>query len=154
VSRGFAIVAVVACALTGCADRAPTPTPGPPTVQPTPTLAPAPLATEAARAQARATPDPTGADPADIENAFLSNVDDVIAEAADLASSPCEDLKVITSNNANMIPTVRGFAATLKRVAGSQAVLDTDAVKAAMSDLDHSIGELDGALSLCGISQR
>jgi hypothetical protein len=119
-----------------------------------PTAPPAPTPLPTTAAQARATVEPTGADPADIENAFLSNVDDVIAEAADLAASPCEDLNVITRNNPNAVPSVRGFAAALKRLAGSQAVLDTEAVKAAMSDLDHSMGELDGALNLCGISQR
>jgi hypothetical protein len=88
-----------------------------------------------------------------VEDAFLSNVDDVIAEAADLAASPCEDLTRITRDNPGLLPSVRGFAAALKRLASSQPALDTDAVKLALADLDRSMGELEGALSLCGITQ-
>jgi hypothetical protein len=32
-------------------------------------------------------------------------------------------------------------------------VLNTDNVKVAVGDLDHTMGELEGALSLCGITQ-
>jgi hypothetical protein len=100
------------------------------------------------------TPDTTGADPTEVENAFLSNIDDVIAEAADLTAAPCEDLRLVTRDNPNLVPSVRGYAATLKRLGSSQAVLNTDAVKAGLSDLDHSMGELEGALNQCGITQR
>ena len=40
-----------------------------------------------------------------------------------------------------------------QRVGTTQPVLDTDAVRAGLADLDHSMGELEGALSLCGIKQ-
>jgi hypothetical protein len=149
-------VALVTLALTACSALAPTPTPTP---VPTPTFAPAPRATALARpnptsaAQAQPTFDPTSASPADVENAFLSNVDDLIAEAADLTVTPCPDLTALTRANPNLLPSVRGFAAAAKRIGSTQAVLDTDAVKTELADLDHSMGELEGALSLCGIKQ-
>jgi hypothetical protein len=100
------------------------------------------------------TPDTTGADPAALENAFLSSVDDLIAEAADLSSAPCEDLTIVTRDNPNMMRSIRGFAASLKRVGASQAALDTEAVKTALADLDRSISQLDNALGVCGISTQ
>jgi hypothetical protein len=89
----------------------------------------------------------------DVENAYLSNVDDLIAEAADLAVTPCDQLTAVTRANPNLIPSVRGFATALKRVGTSQPALDTDAVRASLADLDHSMGQFEGALSLCGIKQ-
>jgi hypothetical protein len=115
---------------------------------------PATVAVQTATVAAARTPDTTGADPAALENAFLSNIDDLIAEAADLSSAPCEDLTIVTRDNPNMMRSIRGFAAALKRVGTSQAALDTDAVKAALSDLDRSIGQLDTALGVCGISSQ
>jgi hypothetical protein len=105
-------------------------------------------------AQAVPTVDIANADPVEIEVTFLSNVDDLIAEANDLAVFPCPDLTGVTRDNPSLIPSLRGFAATLKRVGTTQAVLDTEVVKTALSDLDRSMGQLEGALSLCGISQR
>ena len=89
--------------------------------------------------------------PSDVENAYLSNVDDLIAEAADLATTPCDELTAVTKANPNLVPSVRGFATALKRVGTSQPALDTDAVRTSLADLDHSMGEFEGALSLCGI---
>ena len=138
-----AVVAVLmALALTACGAPTPTPTP-----------APAPTATVAARPNPQPTFDPSTASPADVENAFLSNVDDLIAEAADLAVTPCPDLVMLTRDNPNLLPSVRGFAAAAKRIGATQTVLNTDAVKTELSDLDHSMGELEGALNLCGIKQ-
>ena len=83
----------------------------------------------------------------------MTNVDDLIAEAADLAVTPCDELMAVTQANPNLVPSVRGFASALKRIGTTQAALDTDAVRASLADLDHSMGELEGALSLCGIKQ-
>src|SRR5262249_44364186 len=110
----------------------PTPTPAPPT----PTVAPTPtLATK----------------PNEIETAFLSNLDDLIAEATDLAVTPCDELVVLVRQNPTLVGSMHGFAATLKRASTNQTVLNTDNVKAAIVDLDHIMGQLDGALSACGI---
>jgi hypothetical protein len=112
-----------------------------------PTSAPAPAAT--------ATPAVIGtptALPRDVENAYLSNVDDLIAGAADLAVTPCDQLIAMTNANPNLVPAVRGFATALKRVGTSQPALDTDAVRTSLADLDHSMGQFEGALSQCGIS--
>jgi hypothetical protein len=130
---------LVAFTLAGCGGSPPAPTP-------------APVATQAPAA-ALPTPDPTEASPADIENAFLSNVDDLIAEAADLAVSPCADLTDFTRQNPTLVPSIRGFAAAMQRIGATEPVLNTSAVKDALADLAHSIGELEGALSTCGIKQ-
>jgi hypothetical protein len=144
-----ALAAVVAVALIACRAPAPAPTPVPPTAVPTATAAPS----RAGQPQAQPTFDPSAASAADVENAFLSNVDDLIAEAADLAVTPCADLTTVTRDNPNLLASIHGFAAAAKRIGATQAVLNTDAVKAELSDLDHSMGELDGALNLCGIRQ-
>jgi hypothetical protein len=148
-----ALAALWLSALTGCGTPAPAPTPTPPAA-PTATLAPTPNPTAVVQPRAQATLDTSGASSADVENAFLGNVDDVIAEAADLTVTPCADLTQVTRDNPMLLPSVRGFAAALKRVAASQAVLNTDAVKVALADLDHSMGELEGALSSCGIKPQ
>jgi hypothetical protein len=127
----------------------------PPTPVVTATAPPAP-ATPPPRstlAPGQPTPDAT-AQPSEVEDAFLSNVDDLTAEAADLASTPCEDLTMVTSANPNLVPSIHGFAATLKRVGASQAALNSDAVHTALADLDRTISQLDSALSTCGIKSQ
>jgi hypothetical protein len=135
---------VVAAALTLALVACSAPTPAPTAV---PTTIPNPVAGP------QATLDPA-VDPAEVEDAFLSDVGDLIAEADYLAAAPCDDLVAITRGNPNAVRSIRGFAVALKNVGKQQAVLDTDAVRSAVANLDHSMGELEGALSLCGISQR
>jgi hypothetical protein len=159
---------IVLATLVGCSGPQPSPSPAQiptatsvpaptatfrPAVPPTATPAAQPGIPSGAQAAAVATVDPSAVDPADIEAAFLSNIDDLIAEANDLAVTPCDELAAVTRSNPNLIASIRGFAATLKRAGGSQPVLDTDAVKSAFADLDKSMGELEGALGLCGIAQ-
>jgi hypothetical protein len=151
-----ALIATVAVA--ACAAPAPPSTPVPtsvPTAAPTPTFRPAVPPTSAPPTpQAQPTLDTSGNDPVEVQAAFLSNVDDIIAEATDLSVAPCEDLLAVTKANPSLMPNIRGFAAAIKRVSTSQPVLDTDEVKAAIADLDKIMGQLDGALSQCGITQR
>jgi hypothetical protein len=154
VLMGRRAVGLVALVLSACGGPRPTPGPAPtstPAPAPTATLIAAPNPTSATQPQAQPTLDPTSASPSEVENALLSNVDDLIAEAADLAVTPCEDLIVVIRENPNLLPSIRGFAAAVKRIGATQAVLNTDTVKAGLSDLDHSMGELEGALNLCGI---
>jgi hypothetical protein len=137
-------LALLAFGIAGCRAAAPPPTPIP---VPTATAVPQPSGT-----QAQPTIDLSTADPATIENAFLSNIDDLIAEANDLTATPCPDLTQVTHDNPELLPSLRGFAATMKRVGSSRAVLDTDNVKVALDDLDHTMGALEGALSVCKIT--
>jgi hypothetical protein len=144
--KGLASFALIALALVACRAPAPSPTPTPlpaatATPLPQPTLAPG-----------QPTPEPT-ADPSDVQDAFLSNVDDLVSEASDLAALPCPDLTDVISGNANLIPSIHGFAAALKRVSAAQPGLDTDTVHTALADMDHIIGQMDGALTQCGITQ-
>jgi hypothetical protein len=97
-------------------------------------------------------PQPTvDAEAADVQDAFLANVNDLTAEVEDLASARCEDLTQETRNNPTEVTEIRGFAATLKRVGTDRPALDTDEVRSALAALDLAIGHLDGALSTCGI---
>ena len=95
---------------------------------------------------------PTSAPTSDVENAFLSNVDDLIAEITDIAVTPCDELVPVVRQNPGLLPSVRGFVATLKRASTTQSVLNTDTVKSAIADLDQTMGLLDGALNTCGIA--
>jgi hypothetical protein len=142
--RGGLLVGLLAVLLCACGAPAPAPAPTATTV---PQRAPTPTV------QVQPTADLSGASPSDVENAFLSNVDDLIAEASDLTVSTCEDLTQLTRDNPNLMPSLRGFTAAMRRVANSQSVLNTDSVKLALGDLDHTMGELEGALKLCGITQ-
>jgi hypothetical protein len=157
-----------ALTLAACSTPSAPPTPVP-TVAPAPTAAPpaarptfAPAAPGVvspainATAQAGAQPQPT-VDPstsADVVDVFLTNIDDVSAEAYDLSLTPCDDMTRVLNENPNLVSSIRGFAANLKRVGASQAVLDTPDVRAALADLDQSMAQLESALSVCGISQR
>jgi hypothetical protein len=138
-------LAWLAVALVGCRAAAPPPVPTP---VPTVTAVPRP---PGAQAQPTAI-DLSTADPATVENAFLSNIDDLIAEANDLTATACPDLTQVTRDNPSLVPSLRGFAATMKRVGSSEAVLNTDNVKIALGDLDHTMGALEGALSACKIT--
>jgi hypothetical protein len=143
-------VAFVALAvgLAACSAPAPPPTP---TVAPTATPVAQPTATAAA--SPRATLDPA-IDTSEIEDAFLANVDDAIAGANDLTALPCDDMVLVTRDNPGVVPSIRGFAAALKRLGSQQAALDTENVRAALADLDQTMSQLETALNQCGITQR
>jgi hypothetical protein len=135
--RRAASLALFALASAACARPAPPPTPTPlPTVAATVTPAPQPTQDAAA---------------ADVQDAFLANVNDLTSEVEDLASSKCDALTAETRDNPTEVTEIRGFAATLKRVGGQQPALNTDEVRAALAALDLAIGHLDGALATCGI---
>jgi hypothetical protein len=149
---GLLVVGLVAC---GGPAAAPTSPPAPAaTVTATtvagPSATPTRLTVPSSGRAASSSPEPTAL-PREVENAYLSNVDDLIAEAADLVVTPCDELTSVTQANPNLLPSVRGFASALKRVGTTQPALDTDAVRSSLADLDHSMGELEGALSRCGI---
>src|SRR6267142_5444428 len=99
------VIAILALGLlVGCSGPAAAPTLVPTSAPtPVPTSTPVPAAT------------PIAATSSDVENAYLSNVDDLIAEAADLAVTPCDELTAVTRANPNLVPSVRGFATALKR---------------------------------------
>ena len=152
----WAPVIILAVSLVGCsagggppAPQAPAATAAP-TLGPTPTFRPAVPPTQSAPPTPDATMEAEAA-PSEVEIAFLDNLDELIAEATDLAVTPCEDLQAITQQNPNLVPSIRGYAAAIKRVSTSQPMLDTDAVKASIGDLDHTMGQFEGALSLCGV---
>jgi len=136
-----------------------------PPAPPKPTAPPARTATSAAVAPAvpaapAASPIPSPAtvaslaeDSGDVAASFLNSLLDVIDEAAGMADSSCDDLKLAQVNNPSVFRSVRGFAATLKSVAAQQPDLAEDQqIMALLADLDLAMGELEGALRLCGIT--
>ena len=139
----MAVALGVSLAVAACAG----PQPAPATATALPVTAAAPTPTLGPRAPATT---PTVA-PSDIENAFLSNVDDLIGDATDLSVASCDDLQLVARENPSMLVSLHGYAAALKRASTSQAVLNTDTVKSAIADLDQTMGQLDGALAKCGI---
>jgi len=142
------VLALLAVACGGAPQQAAQPTPLP-TVTPRPAVPPTAVAPTPAPL---ATLDPRGGTPSEVEGAFLDNIDELIGEIADLTATPCEDLRAIATQNPNLLPSLRGFVSTIRRLGGSQAALDTDSVKAALGDLDQSVGQLEGALNRCGLA--
>jgi hypothetical protein len=134
--------------LGGCASPAPPPTPTAPTPAPAPSARPAVAPTPS--------PPPAadlGDDPDEAAAVFLDSLQSVIDEASVMAEASCDDLKLALVDNPAVFRSVRGYAATLKRVAAQSPDLSEDeAIKATLADLDTTMGQLDGALSLCGIS--
>ncbi len=122
---------------------------------PTPAAAPVPTAAPPA-----AVPSPSaltladlGEDMSDVQVAFLQNLLDVIDEASAMAEASCDDLKLAQADNPTVFRSVRSYAATLKRLADAQSELTTDAqIQQSLSDLDLTMGELEGALRLCGVT--
>jgi hypothetical protein len=126
-----------ACSLVASAPA--TPTPLPPTATAVlPVATPAPTVDTAA---------------ADIQDAFLTNVNDLTSDVETLATAQCADLTQETRANPTEVTQIRGFAATLQRVATTQAALDSDDVRSALSDLGQALAQLDAALKTCGIQQ-
>jgi hypothetical protein len=138
--RAFAAAtACLVCAACGVGASAPTPVP---------TLAPpTPTAVSAV------TPVPTvDAATFDIQDAFLTNVNDLTSDVETLATAQCADLTSETQANPTELAEMRGFAATLQRVASQQAALNSsEDVRAAVQDLTQALSQLDSTLATCGI---
>ena len=139
-----ALLAGVLLALAGCAN--------PLAPQPTPTVPPPPP-----RPAATATPSPApvdlGEDPEDTMVVFEDQILSVIDEASVMAEASCDDLKQAQTDNPNVFRSIRGYAATLKKVASQSPDMSQDPEMAStLAELDTTMGQLDGALSLCGIS--
>lgn len=114
--------------------------------------------TPAATASAVATPTPAvtpvptvDAAVADIQDEFLSRVNDLTSDVETLATATCADLIKETRANPAEVQQMRGFAATLQRAGTSQTALDSDDVRSALGDLGKALSQLDAALSTCGI---
>ena len=88
---------------------------------------------------------------ADVQDAFLSNVNDVTSEVETLATAPCPDLVAETNANPTEVADMKGFASTLQRIGANQPALNTDDVRASLADLAQALTQLDAALSTCGI---
>ena len=82
----------------------------------------------------------------------MSNVLDVAERAAFMAEATCEELAILVRDNPREVTSVRGFAATLKRMGEQQPELDRPEVRVALADLDTALGQMNGALSLCGLN--
>ncbi len=152
--RAYAVwPAALLLALTACAAPAPAPKPTAP-----PATATAPSAPSAQPAVAPPTPSPEpdmglGEDAEEAILVFLDDLAGVIDETSVMAEAPCDELKQAQAQDPNVFRSVRGYAATLKRVAAQSPELnEDDEVKATLVELDTTMGQLDGALRLCGIA--
>jgi hypothetical protein len=151
VRTGAAWLAALTVALAACASPPPAPRPtAPPTIAPAPAFKPKPVPT----------PSPTpaevpdlGEDPDETVMVYLDSLFQVLDEMSVMAEASCDELKQALKENPNVFRSVRGFGASLKRVAAQSAGLSQDEeVAATLAELDVTMGQLDGALSLCGIS--
>lgn len=136
------VVAVALCAsacLAGCGALGASPTPTP---RPLPTSAPTPAVT------AEPTVDPATAD---IQDAFLTNVNDLTSEVETLATAACPDLTAETTANPTEIADIHGFASTMQRIGTQQPSLNSDDVRSSLNDLNQALSQLDAALKTCGI---
>jgi sulfate adenylyltransferase subunit 1 (EFTu-like GTPase family) len=94
-----------------------------------------------------------GEDSRDVAASFLDDLLEVMDEVSAMANASCDDLRLAQQENPNVFRSVRGFAATLKSVAVQRPdVVADQQVKTALTSLDTAMGELDGALALCGIN--
>jgi hypothetical protein len=136
-----ALAIALTCVLcAACAQPAPppTPTPAPPTPAPKPVASPVPT---------------LDASTSDIQDAFLTNINDLTSDVEILAGAECADLTAETSANPTELAEMRSFAATLQRIASNQTALDSDDVRAAVADLNQALAQLDTTLANCGIKQ-
>jgi hypothetical protein len=137
VRRIIAALACLLCAACGFGAAPPTPTSVPP-----PTATPVP----------QTTPVPTlDATTSDMQDAFLTNLNDLTSDVETLATAQCADLTAETSANPTEVTEMRGFAATLQRVATTQTALNSDDVRSALDDLKQALAQLDTNLANCGI---
>ena len=132
--------AAVAVCLAGC---------GQPSAPPTPL----PTATAVRTPTPAVTPVPTlDAATADVQDAFLTNVNDLTSDVETLATAACADVTAEVRANPTEVNDMHGFAATLMRLGATQAALDSDDVRAALGALKLAIGQLDTTLTSCGIA--
>jgi hypothetical protein len=80
-------------------------------------------------------------------------VNDLTSDVEILATAECADLTAETTANPTELNQMRSFAATLQRVASSQAALDSDDVRSSVGDLNQALAQLDATLANCGIKQ-
>ena len=87
----------------------------------------------------------------EVQDAFLTNVNDLTDEIQTLATASCEDLTGEIEGNPTEVAEIRGFAGTLQRLGANQAALQSDDIKSALSDLNNALKQLDNQLNTCGI---
>ena len=129
-------VACLLCCACGAGTPSATPTPRPPTATPVSQVTPVPTLDAAT---------------SDIQDAFLTNVNDLTSDVETLANAECADLTAETRANPTELAQMRSFAATLQRVAGSQSALDSDDIRSSLTALTQALMQLDTALTTCGI---
>jgi hypothetical protein len=127
-----------------CASPAPTPTPPRATLI-LPTPIPSPSQNAAAQFQE---------DPDEVEAAFHAEVEQIIAQAQFLTSAPCDRVSGAITQDPSLVTRLKGFAATLKRIAPKDQALDRQGTPFLLKRMDDALGELDQKLGSCGISAR
>ena len=137
--NGRALACFLAVALTLACSRPgppPSPTVALPTPFPTPSQNAAPLFEE---------------DPSDVEDAFRAEVQQATDQARFLAGAPCDRLAAATRENPALVPGLRTYAATLKRIAAQDQALARPGTPVFLKRLDDAFAALDQTLASCGI---
>jgi len=135
--KALAVLEVVLVVAVACSAPVQPPAPTPVPATPTPVVTPYPT---------------LDATTNDIQDEFLTNVNDLTDAVESLAMSQCPDLATETSQNPTEVTEMRGFAATLQRLGASQSALSTSQdVRSSLEDLSKALQQLDAALTTCGI---
>jgi hypothetical protein len=150
----WAAVAVALGLVLACAPAAPAPKP---TVAPQPTAAQQSPSAPAPAPAPAASPSPVPAteldeDAAAVVDAFMGNVIDVGQQIANSSDLSCDELRTLMRDNPSEITSLLRFAASLQRIADQEPVLEQPEVQVLLEELDGAVAQLNGALSLCGIS--
>jgi hypothetical protein len=130
---GLVVMVLLACA---CGPPSqPRPTPVPPTPVPTPAQNAAAL---------------TGEDAADVQDAFLAEVDATLEQVEELSSAPCDRLTEAVQTDPTLVPRLKQYAGLLRQTAARDQSLVGPDVQASLGDLDTALRQLDQTLAGCG----
>ena len=95
-----------------------------------------------------------GEEPSDVEDAFRAEVQQAIDQARFLAGAPCDRLAAAIRDNPTLVPGLRTYGATLKRIAAQDQALDRPGTPVFLKRMDDAFAELDQTLASCGIAVR
>jgi hypothetical protein len=138
-----ALVTIALVPMLACAAPSPSPTPRATLILPTPI----PTPSQNAALQFEEDPD-------EVEAAFHAEVEQIIGQAALLAGAPCDHLAGVMAQDPDLVPRLRTFAATLKRLATTDQALDRQGTPFLLKRMDDALGELDLKLASCRIRDR
>lgn len=85
-----------------------------------------------------------------VEDAFINEVEQATRMADVMAGAPCDRLRDALSRDPAALPSLRAYAATLKKLADQDQSLAGLEPRQALSALDESLARLAARLQTCG----